>query len=295
MNFTMLDKFADELREKREQSGISLQQMANKTRIDIKFLEAIDEGNFAFLPELYVKAFIKQYAKSVGLDEAATIKRYEAARDGKLYENLIQTPESDEPAPAKPAFVPPVQTSVQQVQQPVKAYNDPSIEKKQVESDGSGKDKMMLLTVIIGIIVIILAVYFFFIRDSKEIVVAERPFEEVLQESRQRYIEDSADESTGSEFLVSDSLYLKFTSSETSWIFVVLDNLKTEEFTLSPNSEHIVTAGSEFKATVGNSGGVKITLNNNPVEFSGRTGAVRHFRLDREGLQYLNTPPKIER
>ena len=70
----MLDKFADELRLQRESSGLTLQQLANKTRIDLKFLEAIDQGNFAFLPDIYVKAFLKQYAKTIGLDENITLK-----------------------------------------------------------------------------------------------------------------------------------------------------------------------------------------------------------------------------
>lgn len=286
----MLDKFSDELREKREQSGITLQQMANKTRIDIKFLEAIDEGNFAFLPELYVKAFIKQYAKTVGLDENETMKRYEAAKTGKLYEI-----ENESPQEQKPAFIPPVQTQTPDLKQPVKSYHDPSIEKKQSDADNAGKDKMLMLTAVTGIIVIILAVYFFFIRDTNEIIVAEKPFEEVINESRQRYVEEVPEESDNSVTMASDSLYLKFVSSETSWIFVIIDDTKSEEFTLAPNVEHIVVAEKNFKATVGNSGGVKLSLNNTPVEFSGRSGSVRHFSLNREGLQYLNTPPKIER
>ena len=97
----MLDKFADELREKREQSGITLLQMANKTRIDIKFLEALDQGNFSFLPELYVKAFIKQYAKEVGFDEDETIKRYEAAKEGRLFQQEEQIPEPETPLEQK--------------------------------------------------------------------------------------------------------------------------------------------------------------------------------------------------
>lgn len=291
----MLDKFADELREKREQSSITLQQMANKTRIDLKFLEAIDEGNFAFLPELYVKAFIKQYAKSVGLDETATIVRYEAARDGRLYESVTKASEPEQPVQKNSDSVPPVQTHSAQPKQPVKSYLDPSVDKKQTDSDGPGKDKMIIFALIAGILVIIFAVYFMFLRDSKEIIIAERPFEEVLQESRQRYVEETSDESEGPMPINSDSLYLKFISSETSWIFVVIDNTVAKEFTLAPNIEHIVSAGNSFKATVGNSGGVKLILNNNPVEFSGRSGAVRHFSLDREGLQYLNTPPKLER
>ncbi len=71
----MLDRFAEQLRKARLKKGASLQQMAAKTRIDIKFLEAMDNGNFGFLPDLYIKAFIKQYAKAVDLDEQETNKK----------------------------------------------------------------------------------------------------------------------------------------------------------------------------------------------------------------------------
>ncbi|MBS4034738.1 MAG: helix-turn-helix domain-containing protein [Ignavibacterium sp.] len=290
----MLDKFSDELREKRLQSGITLEQMANKTRIDQKFLEAIDEGNFAFLPELYVKAFIKQYAKEVGLDETETLKRYQSAKEGKLFQpeqDILQpnTELENNPVEQSPKIsVPSPKT------QPLKSYNDPSVEKRQAESDNVGKDKILIASAIIGILVIIIAVYLFFIRDTKEIIVAERPFEEVIEQNQQRYIEEIPDAEDDTTILSSDSLYLKFISSEPSWIFVVIDDIKTEEFTLAPNIEHVVSAGNSFKATVGNSGGVKVMLNNNPVEFTGRSGSVRHFSIDRDGFRYLNTPPKLD-
>ena len=79
----MFDKFAEYLRKARLKKGITLQQIAAKTRIDIKFLEAIDSGNLGFLPDMYVKAFIKQFAKAVDLDELETIKKYEDALAGK--------------------------------------------------------------------------------------------------------------------------------------------------------------------------------------------------------------------
>ena len=66
-------------------SSISLQQLATKTRIDIKFLEYIEDGNFSFLPELYVRAFLKEYIKFVGLDEKLIFKKYEAYKLGKEY------------------------------------------------------------------------------------------------------------------------------------------------------------------------------------------------------------------
>ena len=92
----------------------------------------------------------------------------------------------------------------------------------------------------------------------------------------------------------SDSLYLTFYAKETSWVFVVLDNNRTQEFTLSPNSKFSVAASREFKATVGNSGGVTLQLDNKSVDFTGRVGSVRHFKLDKTGIVYLNAPPKLE-
>ena len=87
---------------------------------------------------------------------------------------------------------------------------------------------------------------------------------------------------------------ITFNAKETSWVFVVLDNNRTQEFTLSPNSKFSVAASREFKATVGNSGGVTLQLNNQPVDFTGRVGSVRHFKLDKTGIVYLNAPPKLE-
>lgn len=289
----MLDKFADELRKKREQSGITLHQMASKTKIDIKFLEALDEGNFAFLPELYVKAFIKQYAKVVGLDETESIKRYEAARDGRLSASEAAEPEIDKTV-VKNVIPPPAKGNIQPKNQPVKSYNDPSVEKRYVESDNTGIEKL-IITAVGGIIIILLLVYLFFYQDSEKIIIAERPIEDVIQDSKPRYVEETAETPDEGFVLSSDSLLLKFYSTDTSWIYVIIDNSRTEEFTLSPNTEHIVSAGNSFKATVGNSGAVKLSLNNSPVEFSGRKGSVRYFSLNREGLQYLNTPPKLDR
>ncbi|MCH7974117.1 MAG: helix-turn-helix domain-containing protein, partial [Bacteroidetes bacterium] len=55
----MLNKFAQELKKAREKADITLQNLSARSRLDIKFLQSIEKGDFSFLPELYVKAFIK--------------------------------------------------------------------------------------------------------------------------------------------------------------------------------------------------------------------------------------------
>jgi cytoskeletal protein RodZ len=62
----MFDKFAEELKTLRETKDLTLQQVAVKTKIDYKFLEAMESGDFEFLPELYVKAFLREYLRILG-------------------------------------------------------------------------------------------------------------------------------------------------------------------------------------------------------------------------------------
>ncbi|MCK7527302.1 MAG: helix-turn-helix domain-containing protein [Ignavibacteriales bacterium] len=81
----MFDELANELKTAREKNAMTLAQVANKSKIDIKFLEAMEQGDFAFLPDLYVRAFIKNFAKTVGLDENKIYKKFEAAKQGIPY------------------------------------------------------------------------------------------------------------------------------------------------------------------------------------------------------------------
>jgi cytoskeletal protein RodZ len=59
------------LREAREAKGLSMDDIQELTKIQKRYLEAIEEGNYSILPgQFYVKAFIRQYAEAVGLDTA---------------------------------------------------------------------------------------------------------------------------------------------------------------------------------------------------------------------------------
>ncbi|HEX9252289.1 MAG TPA: RodZ domain-containing protein [Ignavibacteriaceae bacterium] len=297
----MLDKFADELRQQRESAGLTLQQMATKTRIDLKFLEAIDQGNFSFLPDLYVKAFVKQYAKTIGLDENITLKKFEAAREGMEYDPNPPAPVEEIKKEEAPKVEPPKTESPRPAVKstsPLKSYVDDQNQKSNDDEGKANKQLMIFGLGGVGLIIIAALLYFFVFNKSDKIIVEETPIEEVIEQGNKRYVEEEPVEQITSDSsfvpLSGDSLYLTFYAKESSWIFVVLDNNRTQEFTLSPNSKFSVAASREFKATVGNSGGVTLHLNNQPVDFTGRPGSVKYFKLNKDGIVYLNTPPKIE-
>ena len=284
----MLSNFADELRSARLKKNISLEQMAAKTRIDLKFLEAIDSGNFGFLPELYVKAFLKQYAKVVGLDEQETIERFEDARTGRLAvkddsKSLLEKKiEIEKPAlktEKKTETVPPVQEK----------------EIKKADNKTTDKKKILRLTLYtLGILLFALIIYFSFVKRSTTILVEETPYEKVLEETKSRYIvEDERKESftNKSDY---DSLVLNIAnidSLDSAWVMVIYDDKRKEDFLLYPKRAKIISARANFKLTLGNSGVIALTLNNQPISFDGLKRSVRHYKLSKDGMERLYSPP----
>jgi cytoskeletal protein RodZ len=65
------------LREAREARGTDLREAAQQTRINFNYLAAIENEEFSKLPgEVFVKGFLKNYAKFLQLPEGEVMKRY---------------------------------------------------------------------------------------------------------------------------------------------------------------------------------------------------------------------------
>ena len=61
----------------RRNRGISLEQIAESTKISVRSLEAIEQGEFRKLPGgIYDTSYIRQYARAIEYDECALIAFY---------------------------------------------------------------------------------------------------------------------------------------------------------------------------------------------------------------------------
>lgn len=290
----MLTKFAEELKQARLNSNVTLQQMANKTKIDFKFLEAIDEGNFAFLPDIYIRAFIKEYASFIGLNPDSTIKKFEAAKKGEypaegtdkpFLQSIIENEQSE-------------QKKLPLSTRPLISYSD--IRENETRNSSDQKRAQILFALIAGITIILSAViYFLFFNGGDKIIISERPYEESIEENS-RYVEQpvldtSKIESSDSVLTIvsGDSLLLKITSTNQCWVNVIKDDNSEIEFTLLPASSKIIKAANNFKLILGNSGGIQLSVNNKPLQFEGIPGAVRYVKITTAGVEYLTTRPLV--
>lgn len=65
------------LKKARTQKGISLDELQELTKIRKRYLEAIEDGNYKILPgNFYVRAFIKSYSETVGLEPDEVLRLY---------------------------------------------------------------------------------------------------------------------------------------------------------------------------------------------------------------------------
>ena len=72
-----MESIGEFFRQVRETKGLTIEEVASKTRIRADFVRALEEGNFAKLPDqVFARGFVRSYARSLGLDEEDAIHRF---------------------------------------------------------------------------------------------------------------------------------------------------------------------------------------------------------------------------
>lgn len=87
-----LKQFGEELKQLRLEKKISLVDISTETRINVKFLEAIERGEFHILPQTYVRAFLREYATILDLDPLDLLQRYEHAHQENASQKTDASP-----------------------------------------------------------------------------------------------------------------------------------------------------------------------------------------------------------
>jgi cytoskeletal protein RodZ len=108
-----MDELGHILREARETKGFSLAEVQERIRINVKFLKALENGEYETLPTpIHVRGFLRNYARFLGLDPQPLLDRYELNQRHRLAPVIAMT-ENDitmrtplPPRPDQPFFNP---------------------------------------------------------------------------------------------------------------------------------------------------------------------------------------------
>ncbi|HPN39021.1 MAG TPA: DUF4115 domain-containing protein [Melioribacteraceae bacterium] len=276
-----LRNFADELKRLRENEGYSIKSLHEKTRIEERYLQAIEEARFNVIADVYMKSFIKSYVKALGLDEGEYIIKYEKAKNGIDYN--APEPEIEEiEEPEEEVVSDNGETDI--IKQPSKRiiYNQSGDSEAARLKRDFNIVIYIFLTIVVGLIIAIVLI----VRGNKQEIIVEKSYEEVIKEQEERYkvkeeLRDlSFDYNNG-------KLNVKIMATESAWFGVKKDNGEVFEVFLRKGEDSLIVADKVLELNIGNTTGSTIYLNNVKINLPGKQSKVKNIRIDPSGINEI--------
>ena len=81
---TATESFFDALKQHRESQNIEISEICDFTKINPKYIHAIESGEFHILPTVYMRLFLRAYADFIGADSVKTLEDYELHTIGTI-------------------------------------------------------------------------------------------------------------------------------------------------------------------------------------------------------------------
>lgn len=235
--------FGRYLQSMRLEKKINLEKVSEETRIAISNLRLIEKEDLEALPDdVFVKGFLRSYARAIGGDGDAAVKLYEARL------NMIsRLADAGSFSPRSSLF----------------AWRN------------------LILSIIVILAVMVLTLYgvsYFQGRVPKPEIVEAPAGSEHSKAAPSRQENDSSVKK-GATPKPLEKLVLHITAVDNTWIKVIVDNKDSKEYNLMSGEKLEMEASAGFNLLIGNAGGLELEFNGKPVKISGKAGEVVNIQL----------------
>lgn len=265
----------------REGKGLSLADVYAKTRISVRNLAALEQGDFATLPHpVYAKAFIRQYADLIEIDPRLILVKYET------YLTALEDP------------------------RPARRSEDP-------DRPSQGRKHRKPLWAVLGVLVVVITLSFFLFRSNEKQPersavesVASGTGSQTLRTDTTTPAAEPAKPVTAPEtatpapatpvpftpapstnplppppqatnntaIMAPGSQKLTITARESTWVGIRIDQQEGQQVYLHPG-DTVTFSGNQFRMDIGNAGGIDLSLQGIPLPSLGERGQVVHVTL----------------
>jgi cytoskeletal protein RodZ len=228
------------LKDKREHMNLSLSDVHKATKVQEKYLAAIEEGDVdVFKAEVYYKSFLRSYSRYLGFDTEEFVELFNSRKP-----DVAQAPKLGE----------------------LSVHND--------RENIFYKKKIFIAVAVI--VAIVLAVVFMCLYKRMSNIVQPDSFKQVEDESLQNQLAQddvidmqqdelySKDNASSVEVLTKQNLEIE--AKETAWIKVDIDGKTAYEGTLQKGERKTWEADKLFTLKVGYAPGVKVFFNGQSVD-----------------------------
>jgi cytoskeleton protein RodZ len=296
---------SETLRQARLRSGVDLDKLAAKTKINPRYLRAIETGEFDKLPGgIFARMFVKQYADALGLDGASFAEEFQRSSQFGNY-----SPDIGTTAESRADFHPSVRGL--------------SSTGERVRDERLTSALSSLIWVLAAILVCAGAYYgLAHLPGRAGSMTADAPVAKPRPESVPKPAPqiatsgqtpapetppvpvaapvappvDTAEKAGQGPAPQTDqapsAIQLTLNATQTVWVTAIADGKTVISEALQPGVSKIVAASKGARLTIGNAGGLDITFNGKKLEPFGPSGQVRTVDFTSWGAQVVSrTPP----
>ena len=93
---TSTEAFFDALKSHRESQDIEISEICEFTKINKKYIQAIESGDFTVLPTVYMRLFLRAYAEFIGADSTKALEDFELLTTGTIQKKTDIDVQSDD-------------------------------------------------------------------------------------------------------------------------------------------------------------------------------------------------------
>ncbi len=266
--------FGDKLRREREMRRITLDEIAESTKISRRHLESLEKEDFDSLPGgVFNKGFVRAYARYLGLDEDQAVADYAAV--------------ANEPAPDENKF-------------PLEIHDKP---KPELNPRRSHFPLVLAMAALIGVVI----GYTLWARNKKpqpegpESVSANT--HSVASQESGTPVENSKSGAEAAPVAMHQkaparpsiaegqkhaggqerTFFVVIKAKEDAWISIIADGHTVAEGVLRADRQKMVKAAKQIQVKTGNAGGIEISYNGKPVGAIGNESETRTLMFTSSG------------
>lgn len=276
-----MDELGTILREARQARGLTLEDVAQVTRIRVRYLEALEEGRYDVLPTpVHVRGFLRNYALYLDLEPDPLIARYGASR--RVVQDI---PLKKQVRPELERVAPPPPETLENELEAEPVFFRPLGSRLHAPAWFSGDILIGVLIIVVLAALILWAGGRFLLPLLTGEEPLETPVAEVTSQATRRSTSTPGTQATPGQEVelqtpgptsppIFSSIQLEVAVLDRGWLLVVADGETVHEGMAESGDAFAWEAADVVKLRSGNAGGIQVILNGQDLGELGGRGEV---------------------
>jgi cytoskeleton protein RodZ len=265
-----LETLGGYLKNQRESRSVTLEEVAEATKIRKIILKAIEGDRHDLLPpRVFTQGFLKIYASYLELDESEVVRRYQEVLEKlQVDENEEESERQKSPKSLSSLIRAVVLFTIVVLALAFWYFLSPQKEKKISVSKDSPQESVSKSVESPPVIKPLMPET----KDEEKVVSVEKELDAPVVGEDRSEVEEAKK-------VKDEQMVLRVLSSETTWIEFQLDDDELFDVLLKSGESFRVKAHEKFNLRIGNAGGVELFLNDKALGNPGKRGEVIDLTL----------------